>query len=70
METFALEGHEHVALCDLLKILGWCDSGAMAKAAVGDGLVTVDGALETRKRCKIVAGQVVSFEGRQAQVVA
>ena len=34
------------------------------------GQVKVDGAVETRKRCKIVAGQTVSFAGHSVQVVA
>ena len=33
-------------------------------------LLKVDGAVETRKRCKIVAGQTVSFAGHSVQVVA
>jgi len=68
MHTFNLEGRPHVALCDLLKLEGWSDSGAAAKAAIADGLVTVDGAVETRKRCKIVPGQTVEFEGQQVTV--
>ena len=61
MATFSLGKHPHVELCDLLKLEGWSESGAQAKIAIADGLVKVDGAVETRKRCKIVAGQTVSF---------
>jgi ribosome-associated protein len=64
MATFSLGKHPHVELCDLLKLEGWSESGAQAKIAIADGLVKVDGAVETRKRCKIVAGQTVSFEGQ------
>ncbi|WP_437615758.1 ribosome-associated protein YbcJ [Erwinia sp. V71] len=70
MATFSLGKHPHVDLCDLLKLEGWVESGAMAKALIADGLVTVDGAVETRKRCKIVAGQVVDFDGNQVKVIA
>ncbi|WP_431356334.1 ribosome-associated protein YbcJ, partial [Enterobacter kobei] len=42
--------HPHVELCDLLKLEGWSESGAQAKIAIADGLVKVDGAVETRKR--------------------
>lgn len=52
MASFSLGKHPDVELCDLLKFEGWCESGAQAKAAIADGLVTVDGAVETRKRCK------------------
>ena len=66
MATFSLGKHPHVELCDLLKL----ESGAQAKIAIAEGLVKVDGAVETRKRCKIVAGQTVSFAGHSVQVVA
>jgi len=62
MTTFSLGKHPHVELCDLLKLEGWCESGAQAKAVIAEGLVKVDGVVETRKRCKIVAGQTVVFE--------
>ena len=68
METFNLEGHPHVELCDLLKLQGWSESGAAAKQAIAEGLVLVDGDIETRKRCKIVAGQVVNFNGMKVVV--
>ena len=35
-----------------------------------DGQVKVDGSVETRKRCKIVAGQTVSFAGQSVTVTA
>ncbi|MCW2475713.1 MULTISPECIES: ribosome-associated protein YbcJ [unclassified Symbiopectobacterium] len=68
METFHLDKHPHVELCDLLKLLGWSESGAAAKAAIADGGVTVDGQVETRKRCKIIAGQRVTFAGQSVTV--
>ncbi len=69
MNQFSLDNHPHVALCDLLKFEGWCESGGAAKIAIEQGLVTVDGQVETRKRCKIVSGQVVAFAGQQLVVV-
>lgn len=65
MNQFSLNEHPYVALCDLLKIEGWCDSGGAAKTAIEQGLVSVDGHTETRKRCKITRGQVVNFAGQQ-----
>lgn len=70
MQTFNLEGRPHVELCDLLKLQGWSDSGATAKAAIADGLVTVDDAVETRKRCKIKPGQRVGFQGQAVMIQA
>ncbi|MDN4628078.1 ribosome-associated protein YbcJ [Erwinia sp. DT-104] len=68
MATFSLGKHAHVDLCDLLKLEGWVESGGAAKDAIADGQVTVDGKTETRKRCKIVAGQTVSFNGNSITV--
>ena len=68
METFSLAGHPYVALCDLLKIQGWCHSGAAAKTAINGQQVKVDGVLETRKRCKILANQQVEFLGQVVKI--
>ncbi|TKI06233.1 ribosome-associated protein YbcJ [Martelella alba] len=70
MDTFSLAGHPHIALCDLLKFLGWCPSGAAAKIVIDDGQVTVDGMVETRKRCKIQASQQVAYHGQVIKVIA
>jgi ribosome-associated protein len=64
MTEFRLEGKEYIELNDLLKVTGLFDSGGMAKTAITDGLVTVDGRPELRRRCKVRAGQTVGFEGR------
>ncbi len=61
-ETFDLEGHPFVELCDLLKLTALVPSGGIAKQAIAAGEVIVDGAVELRKRCKIKAGQIVIFE--------
>lgn len=68
MEKFELEGREFVALCNLLQLAGFCSSGGSAKMLVADGLVKVDGQVELRKRCKIKAGQVVTYDGKQIEV--
>lgn len=68
MEIFNLDGHPHVELCDLLKIQGWAESGAMAKAIIAEGRVQVDGIIETRKRCKILAGKVVSMGSAKVKI--
>ncbi|WP_116475288.1 ribosome-associated protein YbcJ [Zobellella maritima] len=67
-EQFSLEGHDHIPLHNLLKVLGWCDSGAMAKQVIDDGQVRVNGHIEIRKRCKIIAGQRVEFAGQSVLV--
>ncbi len=61
---------DHVELHHLLKLTGVCDSGGMGKTIVASGAVTVDGAVELRKTCKIRAGQVVQVEDIVIRVVA
>ncbi|HEY3299667.1 MAG TPA: RNA-binding S4 domain-containing protein [Methylophilaceae bacterium] len=60
---------EFIALCDLLKITGLADSGGRGKNMVAEGLVKVDGKLESRKTAKIRVGQVVECMGETIKVV-
>ena len=69
MQTFELLDRDYIELNNLLKVTGVCASGGIAKLLIADGLVTVDGQLELRKRCKIRQGQVVEFEGEKISVV-
>ena len=69
MQTFELENRDYIELCNLLKATGLCGSGGIAKLQIAEGLVTVDGQVEQRKRCKIREGQVVGFDGECISVV-
>lgn len=69
MIEFELAEHEYIELHSLLKVTGLCDSGGVAKLLIAEGLVHVDGKQETRKRCKIRAGQIVDFNDRQIRVI-
>ncbi len=64
---FALAG-DSIALCRLLKLAGMCPSGGSAKLVIAAGEVRVDGVVETRKTCKIRAGQVVSLDDASIRV--
>lgn len=68
MIEFDLGEHDYIELHSLLKVIGLCDSGGLAKLLVADGLVKVDGEVELRKRCKIRQGQIVEFNGQQVVV--
>jgi len=68
VDEFELGAPPCIELCDLLKVLGWCSSGGMAKALIADGEVRVDGEVELRKRCKIRNGQVVVLHDQQVTV--
>lgn len=52
---------EPVELYKILKFEGLVDSGGEAKTVISEGLVTVNGDTETRKRRKIVAGDRIEF---------
>lgn len=68
METFSLEGREFVTLNNLLKFQGWCESGGMAKQVIAAGEVKVDGEVELRKRCKVMVGKQVTYDGHSVEV--
>lgn len=53
----------YIELKGLLKATGLCESGGQAAQAITEGLVKVDGQVETRKACKIRSGQSVEFNG-------
>ena len=59
---------EPVELYKILKFEGLVSSGGEAKLLIGEGQVTVNGEVETRRRRKIVAGHVIEFRGEQLQV--
>ncbi|MFT5172412.1 MAG: ribosome-associated protein [Gammaproteobacteria bacterium] len=70
VSAFSLEGRDHIALHALLKVEGWCPSGAAAKHTIDAGDVRVDGTVELRRRCKIVAGQLVEMHANKVMVIA
>jgi ribosome-associated protein len=69
MEQFELDGNSYIELNNLLKTMGLCSSGGFAKQEIMNGKVTVDGVVETRKRCKIRGDQVVEYNGIQVRVI-
>ena len=65
MVEFNLKNSDFIELNNLLKVMGLCDTGGMAKVAIAEGEVQVDGKVELRKRAKIRAGQIVEMGGRE-----
>ena len=59
---------EPVELYKILKFEGLVASGGEAKSAIADGLVTVNGSTETRKRKKILAGDTIEFRGGSMRI--
>jgi ribosome-associated protein len=60
--------HEPVELYKILKFESLVDSGGQAKTVIADGLVLVNGAVETRKRRKILHGDVIRFAGEELKI--
>ena len=56
---------EPVELYKILKFEGLVSSGGEAKLVIADGQVLVNGKTETRKRKKIVTGDVIEFENER-----
>ncbi|HEY0961449.1 MAG TPA: RNA-binding S4 domain-containing protein [Pseudomonadales bacterium] len=59
---------EPVELYKILKFEGLADNGGAAKALVEQGLVSVNGEVETRKRRQIVAGDVIALAGQTLRI--
>jgi len=52
---------EPIELFKILKLESMVSSGGEAKSAIADGQVLVNGKVETRKRKKIVSGDIIEF---------
>lgn len=57
-----------IRLGQFLKLADLIDSGADAKSAIADGLVSVNGETERRRGRQLHPGDVVAFAGRDARV--
>lgn len=60
-----LINREPVELYKVLKFEGLVSTGGEAKMVIDDGLVTVNGQIEMRKRRKMLAGDVIEFNHEQ-----
>jgi ribosome-associated protein len=58
----------YIQLNQLLKLIGWVESGSIANEIIEQEYVTVNGIIETRKRNKIYPGMVVEFDGQKVTV--
>ncbi len=68
MEQIKLKG-EFIKLGQALKAANLVDSGVMAKLVVQDGLVKVNGKVETQRGKKLTNGDIVSFEGETIEIL-
>jgi ribosome-associated protein len=61
---------ESIRLGQFLKLADLVDSGADAKGVLAEGLVRVNGEVETRRGRQLVRGDVVELAGRRVRVAA
>ncbi|GAB2910530.1 hypothetical protein GCM10027047_05920 [Rhodococcus aerolatus] len=59
-----------IRLGQFLQVAGLVDTGADAKSVVAEGLVQVDGEVDTRRGRQLRGGEVVEVAGQRARVVA
>lgn len=69
MEIIKLN-EEFIKLGQALKAAGLVETGVDAKFAIQDGLVKVNGEVETRRGRKLFGGEIVTFEGQEIKIEA
>ena len=69
METIKLrETDEFIKLGQALKAAGLVESGVEAKEVIQDGMVTVNGEVDTRRGRKLYPGDVAGFDGQEIKI--
>jgi ribosome-associated protein len=64
---FKIEG-EYIELIQLLKAIGIASTGGHAKMIVDEEMIMRNGELETRKRAKLIAGDVIEIQVEQIRI--
>ena len=59
---------DYIKLGQALKAAGLVESGVDAKFVIQDGLVKVNGNIETQRGKKLVAGDIVEFDGEKIKI--
>ena len=59
-------GERPINLTQVLKLAGWADNGGHAKTLIAEGLVRVNGEVETRKRRQMAIGDLVELDAEGA----
>ena len=68
MEIIKLR-EEFIKLGQALKAAGLVESGVEAKEVIQDGLVKVNGEVDTRRGKKLYDGDVITYEGETIRIV-
>ena len=65
MQEFFLKDKEYIELNKLLKLTRLVSTGGEANIYIDNGEVQVNGTIETRRRNKLRAGDVVKFQDHE-----
>lgn len=68
METLAIHD-QYIELYKVLKIENMAASGGEAKFLISEGLVRVNGQVDTRKRRKTRPGEIVEYNGEEVRII-
>lgn len=60
---------EFIKLGQALKAAGLVQDGVEAKLVIQDGLVMVNGEIDTRRGKKLYDGDIVSYQGEEVKIV-
>lgn len=67
MEVIKLRD-EFIKLGQALKAAGFVESGVEAKDVIQEGLVLVNGEVDTRRGRKLYDGDIVAFDGEEIKI--
>ena len=59
---------DYIKLGQALKAAGLVENGVDAKFVIQDGLVKVNGSIETQRGKKLIAGDIVEFDGEEIKI--
>ncbi len=65
MKEKVLIKDDFIKLDSLLKFVGIAESGGISKTLISEGLVKVNGEIETRRGKKIYIGDTIEFNGKE-----
>lgn len=68
MEQIKLS-EDYIKLGQALKAAGLVGSGVEAKIVIQDGLVSVNGEIDTRRGKKLYGGEVIEYDGQSVKIV-
>ena len=60
---------EYIKLGQAIKAAGFVEDGVEAKYVIQDGLVKVNGEIDTRRGRKLYDGDIVYFQGKEIKVI-